>query len=116
MRLETQTVRVGELLGPVDWTYDFRKHFDSCVCSNEARDEFCSRAIATLRLLADNPGKYEATTDGGIPRCGWGKVLDVGMYDGWPYWRPTPSVRIDGWAGSSWHSFCGITDIRESRP
>lgn len=45
------------------------------------------------------------TTDGGWPRCGWGDVLDVGMYDGWPYWKPVPSVYSRGPLGGEWHCF-----------
>lgn len=114
MRAETVTRYVGEKVGPLDWAYDFHQH-----CWGEGRGgynpDIMDGAIARLRTLAANPDKYEATTDGGWPRCGWGKVLDVGMYDGWPYWKPTPSVLIGGAFGAEWCSFVRVIDIRPAR-
>jgi len=112
MRTVTRTERVGELLGPIDWSYDFRKHFDN-VCSPDAvRDEMCEKSKERLRLLL-NGEEWEATTYGGWPRCGWGLVVHIGMYDGWPYWRPVPSVAIVSTLGGvEWHPFHSITNIR----
>jgi hypothetical protein len=112
MKTRTETVRVGEMLGPVNWQYNFRPHFD-CYCADDAtQQKFCDAKVEQLRQLADGT-EWEATTDGGWPRCGWGKVLYVGMYDGWPYWRPVPSVCIASKCGASWHSFDSVTSIRK---
>jgi hypothetical protein len=111
MKYKTVTVREGEYLGSVDWNYDFMSHFKDYCCDKELH---CEEAVAKLKILAENPDKYQATVDGGIPRVGWGDVVQVGMYDGWPYWRPVPSVCIKTWTGGhEWHSFDSITDIRE---
>lgn len=109
MKTKTVQVNEGEYLGPVDWSYDFAQHFNNS--SQQERDQRCEEGKELLRKLADG-SDWEATTDGGMPRCGWGKVLQVGMYDGWPYWRPVPSVLIWGWLGSSWHWFGSVSDIR----
>lgn len=110
MRTETRTVRIGELLGPVDWDYDFRQHFNNLCAPDDVRDEYCERAVERLKAIAEAPDEWIATTDGGRPRCGWGKVLAVGMYDGWPWWRPVPSVCIQSpLGGGEWHSFYSLT-------
>ena len=106
--------REGKLLGPIDWNYNFRSHFD-CYCTDDAgKQKECDAAVAQLRSLC-NGKSWEATTDGGWPRVGWGRVLAVGMYDGWPYWRPVPSVLIDGFLGASWHSFDSVRGVKEVR-
>ena len=115
MKTRTETVREGEMLGPVDWQYNFRQHFDEYCTSDENREKFCAASVAQLRQLADG-AEWEATVDGGWPRCGYGKVLDVGMYDGWPYWRPVPSVCIATSFGASWHSFDSVKGIRKPKP
>jgi hypothetical protein len=109
MRTYTETKREGELLGDVDWSYKFESHFDA----NERGKQYCAEAVEKLRQLT-NGEKWEATTDGGWPRCGWGEVCAVGMYDGWPYWRPVPSVAIAGIYGLEWSSFSSVTSIRKA--
>lgn len=112
MKTRQVTERIGEYLGPVDWGYDFLSHYGCCFPENR-RAINCEKAKDRLRLLAENPDRYMATSDGGWPRVGWGDVLQVGMYDGWPYWRPVPSVCISGTLGAEWHSFNSVTDIME---
>lgn len=115
MRVETRTVCIGERMGDIDWSYDFRKHFDCYCTTDEQRDKRCEEAKAMLRELeeAHREGRaFQATTYGGWPRCGWGPVTDVGMYDGWPYWKPVPSVRI----GSEWTCFSSITSYESVTP
>lgn len=107
MKTKTVTVREGEYLGPVDWSYDFSQHYTT----NSHPTESMEADLARLHELCDG-GEWEATTDGGWPRCGWGRVLQVGMYDGWPFWRPVPSVRIQSWLGAEWAPFSSVTDIR----
>lgn len=113
MRTYQVTERVGELLGPVDWSYDFMSHFNSlCGAGDNGMRERCEQKVAQLRQLADGSEWY-ATTDGGWPRIGYHKVIAVGMYDGWPYWRPVPSVCMDGVLGPEWASFDCITSINK---
>lgn len=110
MKTETVTVTRGEYLGPVDWDYDFNSHGRA-----GHNPEMIPHEVEQLRTLADGierGERWEATTDGGWPRVGWGDVLQVGMYDGWPYWRPVPSVLKMGPLGPEWHSFLSISEIR----
>lgn len=114
MRTYTTTVREGEKTGAVDWSYNFRQHFDNLCTSDAGRDEACARQVAKFREIADAHAEgraLRATTYGGWPRIGYREVLDVGMYDGWPYWRPVPSVLIRGvLGGAEWHPFNTVTD------
>jgi len=114
MKTHQVTVREGELLGPIDWNYNFREHYKNIYnCGTpEQHEEMFQRAMTILQMIVNEPDKYEATTYGGWPRCGWGSVLHVGMYDGWPYWKPIPSVFITSWHVGDWHAFHNITDIR----
>ena len=117
MKTHQVTVREGELLGPIDWNYDFREYYRNTYpaeCNGEETHErMFQQAMTILRMLEAEPDKYEATTYGGWPRCGWGEILCIGMYDGWPYWRPVPSICIKSFTGmGEWHSFHNITDIR----
>ena len=85
------------------------------MCTSDAgQDEACARQVAKFREIADAhaEGKtLRATTCGGWPRIGYREVLYVGMYDGWPYWRPVPSVLIRGvLGGAEWHAFSMVTD------
>lgn len=109
MRTETRTVTIGEKVGPIDWNYDFRQHY-STPTRGGWNPERMERDIVRLRRIAEaiDAGKrVMATTDGGWPRVGWYPVTDIGMHDGWPYWRPVPSVQL----GSEWHSFASLTSI-----
>ena len=104
----------GGYLGPVDWSYDFFK--DQSIPS-----EWAVRAKGMLRRLDEglkNGEKWIMTTDGGWPRVGWKPVMRVGMYDGWPYWRPVPSVLYIGTLGLEWDSWNSISGIEkvEKRP
>lgn len=86
-RTVTVTEREGEELGPIDWNHPNLINLDPA-------------RIAVLRDAEQNPEAFEATADGGWPRVGWGQVLRVVMYDGWPYWKPMPTVVSLGWYGS----------------
>lgn len=105
MKSYTKTVYEGEYLGPIDWSYNFSQYG----CLNPDHIE---RAKQMLREF-ESGGEWEATTDGGWPRVGWHNVLKVGMYDGWPYWKPTPSVLTAGPLGCEWHSWSSLSEIRK---
>lgn len=114
MKYRTEIVREGERVGDIDWTYNFRQHFDCYGSNDKRRDEACEEAKERLRRVesAYKEGReIRATNYGGWPRIGLHKVIDVGMYDGWPYWTPVPSVLTAGPLGDEWHSFCSITTV-----
>lgn len=105
MRTRTVTVREGEYLGPVDWDYDFAS-------AEDGRMNHVDERVALFREMAGGVERgetWQATTDGGWPRIGWHQVLTVGMYDGWPYWRPVPSFCTCGPLGPEWHSWGTLT-------
>lgn len=109
MKTYTVTKREGEYLGPVDWDYDFAQHGD---CLNtRPKEPIIEKWVERIRILSEHPDEYKATTYGGWPRACWGDVLQVGMYDGWPYWKPVPSVLIQGWHSAEWASFSHVTNI-----
>ena len=111
--------RIGENLGPIDWSYDFLRHFDGYCGPDTEKAKRCEQRKEWLRQaeasLSGGP-RMEMTTYGGWPRCGWGIVIDVGMYDGWPYWKPTPSILITGPLGPEWHCFAMYSDARAASP
>lgn len=116
MKTQTRTIteRIGENMGAIDWSYDFRSHFDCMGTSSAGKDERCEQAKRWLKRVeaewsAGHP--VRVTNDGGSPRCAIYPVIDIGMYDGYPYWRPVPSVQVRTWAGAEWYSFDRITDV-----
>lgn len=83
MRTETQTVRIGEWLGPVDWSFDFAAFTDRHLNGGDS-----TKAIAMLREIEDglHRGERWGIWEHGTMR----EVISVGMYDGWPFWTPRP--------------------------
>jgi len=81
MRYETQTIRIGENVGPVDWDHPIAKDMP-----------------AIWREAEQNPGGFTFT---GYRRS----IISICMYDGWPYWKPTPAVRFYGPIGPEWNFF-----------
>lgn len=79
MRTETQTIRIGENMGPIDWTH------------NIAKDK-----PQTWREAEASP---DAFTFNGRP------IFSVAMYDGWPYWTPRPAIQFCGPLGPEWTFF-----------
>ena len=83
MRTETRTVHIGEWLGPVDPGYDFTQH-------RTVNHDFAERGFAMILQMAEQGWRYSP--------CGFStsRVVRVGMYDGWPFWRPTPAIGYIG--------------------
>lgn len=110
MRTYTQTVREGELLGPVDWSYSFPDHF-SCFClSTEDKADLIWERINSLWQvvrLYDKGIALEVMTSGF-----WHPLLAIGMYDGWPFWKPTPALLVRGPLGGQWDFYYELEDFR----
>jgi hypothetical protein len=118
MRTRMVEEREGEYLGPVDWSYDFTQH-DWHGASGGVNPAVTASATELLRKIEGGIAAGEewwATTDGGWPRCGWKRVVQVGMYDGWPFWRPTPSLLLSGMFGGEWASWYNITEAERREP
>jgi hypothetical protein len=111
MKTRQVTIHEGELLGPIDWAFDFAEMGWS---ENKGgiNPQIIDSRVDMLRQIEQ--GEWDATTDGGMPRCGWGKVLATGMYDGWPHWRPVPSFLLSSHMGASWHPWYSLTDIKRA--
>lgn len=101
--------RIGENLGPIDWSYNFRQHFDNYCTSDENRDRYCAKAVEMLRQIAE-PGEWQAW----VNHSSWFvDVVFVGMYDGWPYWKPVPSFAVASpLGGVEWHPFSWLQEVR----
>lgn len=82
MRTITQTVHIGDDVGPVDWVHPM--------------------AADKPDLWREAEANPEGFTYGDYER----PIIKVCMYDGWPYWRPTPSILYVGpLGGCEWASF-----------
>lgn len=101
--------REGEWLGPIDWSYDFTQH--DWGHGGGTNPECVQRGKDTLKKLEDGMKqgkKYKVRCYGDYQ-----EVLQVGMYDGWPYWKPVPSVLLKSWMGGEKHDFMIISDAIE---
>lgn len=103
MRTYQVTQREGENMGPIDWSYDFLQHFQLQCTSDERRRESCDRCVALLKeaVEAHKAGKIVEVQINDYQH----PLYDVGMYDGWPYWKPTPALLCGGTLGCEWHFF-----------
>lgn len=88
MRTETVTCRIGEDVGPVDWSHPYAENMPD-----------------HWREAEKNPEDFELLLNGMFtPRS----VSKICMYDGWPYWRPTPAIlRESPLGGWEWTFFNG---------
>lgn len=104
MKTKTVTVNEGENLGPIDpnWDYEGFKN-------NHLRGRNEDAAWEAIKSL----GVGDIVTD--IYSYSDKKVLAVGMYDGWPFWFPVPSVYLSGTLGGEWHPFYYIRSVRKSQ-
>lgn len=106
MKTYQVTKHEGELLGPVDLRYDYRKH--DWGKGNGGINPRCSQEGWEL-IQKVKIGDYVRLAHSDYLK----RVISVGMYDGWPLWKPTPAVYVDGNLGGEWRFFY---DIREHHP
>jgi hypothetical protein len=110
MRSRTVTEYDGELLGPIDWAFDFSQGVASMCSGPERKAERMSRYVELLweverRHLRGE--KLRVCTSGF-----WHELLDVGMYDGWPFWKPTPALCVLGPLGPAWDFYYELDDVK----
>jgi len=111
MRFETVTVREGELLCDVDWSHNFRASFDGYCCSDEGKQDMCDRTVELLRQIEffHESGKQIIVNTRGY----WHELIAIGMYDGWPYWKPMPALLVRGPLGTGeWNFFYDLQDVK----
>ena len=113
MRSYQKTEWVGEKVGEIDYAYDFSKHFLSYCCSDEHKAEMCKRHLQLLKEVDEEykQGKRISVNMDGY----WKELYDIGMYDGWPYWKPVPALFTSSpLGGGEWHFFYNLEDWKES--
>ncbi len=90
VKYRTVTEREGEWHDdlPIDWAH-------------EHISKFTAEQTAELREMEKHPERFEATADSGWPAGGWRTVFKLGMWDGWPYWKPTPTILAAGIIGGA---------------
>lgn len=122
MKTRTVTVTEGEWLGPIDWTFDF--FANDFYSGSSRRDELIRAHVDALKEAERLIGRSEANRllnhndvevliGASVPS--WQRLITVGMYDGWPYWKPYPSLLVQGPLGSErmpWHWLSAVR-IRE---
>ena len=79
MRYETVEVRIGEAVGPIDWEHDTAK-----------------TKPPLWREAERNPASFLYNGR---------SIVQICMYDGWPYWRPRPAIQYMGPIGVAWTFF-----------
>ena len=79
MRTRMVKERIGENMGPVDWSHD------------TAKDK-----PQIWRDAEKNPQGF--LFNGRL-------IYEICMYDGWPYWKPTPAISFLGPIGPDWNFF-----------
>jgi len=111
MRTVTTTKRIGEFLGPVDWSYDFNQY--AWGTNGAGINPACvAEGVEVLRKMDADPVGWRITSFGFSSF----EVVFVGMYDGWPFWRPTPHVGYIGPMGSvEWTPFYDLRHDRVSQ-
>lgn len=113
MKTRTVTVQEGEKLGPIDWSYDFKQH-DWSEGRGGMNPAFTAPAVEVLREVERrfNAGEKLAVWTAGDYRH---DVYDIGMYDGWPFWKPTPCVFISSpLGGGTWEVWYNLRAIAEA--
>lgn len=88
MRTETVTVRIGENVGPIDWTHPTAKDMPDIWREAEA-----------------NPSDFVFSGHEWM-------ILAICMYDGWPYWEPRPAIQFIGPLKSAEWTFFDSYDVR----
>jgi hypothetical protein len=87
VRYKTRIERIGENVGPVDWSHKIAMDKPAAWREAEKRPrEFLYNGYA---------------------------IIEICMYDGWPYWVPTPAIHFIGPLNSGeWHHFnsYGVSD------
>ena len=110
MKYRTVTERVGEWLGPVDWDYDFTQH-DWSENRGGHNPDVTPKSVEALRVVE---ALVAAGKKAQVRLYGeWRDVIRIGMYDGWPFWAPTPSYSVSSWMGPEGHSFLSVSVARE---
>lgn len=97
---ETVTRREGEYLGFVGEEFELPENIYPC---NPETRKNKMKMFLEIQELFQQGKKIRVWYDPMLA----GMVMEIGYYDGWPYWKPYPHVRIQHWFGGEnhpWHS------------
>jgi len=111
MKIRMVEQREGELLGPVDWSYDFEKHSWERGPGGGCNPDCIKRGKEALKIIEDGMKEGKQFTVGAYGANQ--KVLAIGMYDGWPFWTPTPAVLLETWMGGEWQFYYSLSNPKE---
>lgn len=85
MRTVTRIERIGEWLGPIDPSYQWDK-----ITGVHSRS--AAEGRETIERMAAEPDGWRYSPSG----FNSFEVVHIGMYDGWPFWEPTPTIGYIG--------------------
>lgn len=105
MKHRTVTVYEGERLGDVPDDFDFEPFCKRFMGGHH--QGFLAESIATYREML---AAFKADPNGLIASEGefQHEVIDMGLYDGWPFWTPRPCYFWKTWAGGEWREFYSL--------
>ncbi len=92
--------RRGTVVAPIDPNYDTTQE-------GSGNQEWSKRGLALLLLV--EPGDTLEYSG----QFSW-DVIQVGMYDGWPFWKPTPAAQTYGPLGvGDWQFYYEVTGVKK---
>ena len=92
MRLETQTVTIGEWLGDVPEGWDFDAFYKKYLNQNKISFDESVLLYRKMEAALKRGAKVWATQSGGFTH----EVIHCGLYDGWVFWVPRPCYAYRG--------------------
>ena len=111
MRSVRVTEYIGENVGPIDWSYDFEQHA-SGPHKGGIHPESIRQGKDTLRVVEQALAAGKRVTFAPSDFSAF-EVRECCMYDGWPFWRPTPYIDYVGPLGSlEWAPFYNLRASR----
>lgn len=107
MRLETQTVRIGEWLGdvPLDWNYN--KFYQENLNHDKERHDKSVEYFKQMAQALKEGKEVSATTSGGF----FHHVYHCGLYDGWVFWKPRPCFCYKSTLGTATEEYYNLQRI-----
>lgn len=104
----------------VDWNeypFDDPSHTAGLCCNKEGKLRAVEKWKEYLRICEWFENKnVVASNYVGWPRI-WDRVIGVGMASAWPYWKPRPTVLLQGALGVEWVDWTSLTgaEIRDTK-
>lgn len=106
MKTITVTRRIGEWFDFEPTWFDDHEPESGL---NPAFAEDCRKVFLQAHELLEAEESVQVKIRYDLPWC---TLYHVGLYDGWPYWRPYPSFVREGPLGPETHSYYQIHSVR----